>query len=169
MRSWSCLALALVLAACGDDVATGPDADLAPDGTTIALLDFGLTKELPPGFGDGVAAMIVKGMGGDLDGAVAAARSIGFELAGDPAAFHDLIRAFMGDNDRAKNALDALRASSLKGIPSDFTIIGRAFILLNGLSHRLAPGERLIAMAVARRLAGVGIGQNRRRSGSATS
>jgi ubiquinone biosynthesis protein len=125
---------------------------VAPDGKTIALLDFGLAKELPPGFADGAAAMIVKGMSGDLDGAVAAARSIGFELAGDPAAFQDLVRALMGDNDRAKNALDSLRAVSLKGIPSDFAIIGRAFILLNGLSHRLAPGERLIAAAVARHL-----------------
>lgn len=125
---------------------------VAPDGQTIALLDFGLAKELPPGFADGAATMIVKGMAGDLDGAVAAARSIGFELAGDPAAFQDLIRAFMGDNDRARNALDALRSASMKGIPSDFTIIGRAFILLNGLSHRLAPGERLIPMAIARQL-----------------
>jgi ubiquinone biosynthesis protein len=125
---------------------------VAPDGQTIALLDFGLAKELPPGFADGAAAMIVKGMAGDLDGAVAAARSIGFELQGDPAAFRDLVRALMGDNDRTKNALDSLRASSMKGIPSDFAIIGRAFILLNGLSHRLAPGERLIAQAVARQL-----------------
>jgi ubiquinone biosynthesis protein len=125
---------------------------VAPDGETIALLDFGLAKELPPGFGDGAAAMIVKGIAGDLDGAVAAARSIGFDLQGDPAAFGDLVRALMGDNDRARNALDSLRASSMKGIPSDFAIIGRAFILLNGLSHRLAPGERLIAQAVARQL-----------------
>lgn len=125
---------------------------VAPDGKTIALLDFGLAKALPPGFGDGAAAMIVKGMAGDLDGAVAAARSIGFEMAGDPAAFTDLVRALMGDNDRTRNALETLRAVSMKGIPSDFAIIGRAFILLNGLSHRLAPGERLIASAVARQL-----------------
>ncbi|MBZ0233456.1 MAG: AarF/ABC1/UbiB kinase family protein [Deltaproteobacteria bacterium] len=126
---------------------------VAPDRTTIILLDFGLAKELPPGFADGAATMIVKGMSGDLAGAIAAARSIGFETDGDPEAFRDLLRAFMGDNDRVRNALDALRSASLKGIPSDFAIIGRAFILLNGLSHRLAPGERLIASAVTRHLA----------------
>ncbi len=125
---------------------------VAPDGRTIVMLDFGLAKELPPGFGDGAAAMIVKGMRGDVDGAIAAARSIGFEATGDPDAFRDLVRALMGDNDRARHALDALRAASMKGIPSDFAIIGRAFILLNGLSHSLAPGERLIGLAVARRL-----------------
>ncbi|MBE7449045.1 MAG: AarF/ABC1/UbiB kinase family protein [Kofleriaceae bacterium] len=125
---------------------------VSPDHGTIVLLDFGLTKELPPGFGDGAAAMIVRGLSGDLDGAIAAARSIGFEATGDPEAFRDLVRALMGDNDRARHALDSLRAASVKGIPSDFAIIGRAFILLNGLSHRLAPGERLIASAVARRL-----------------
>jgi len=59
----------------------------------------------------------------------------------------------MGDNDRVRNALDAMRSASLKGIPSDFAIIGRAFILLHGLSHRLAPGERLIASALTRHLA----------------
>ncbi len=126
---------------------------VAPDRTTIILLDFGLAKELPPGFGDGAATMIVKGMSGDLPGAIAAARSIGFETDGDPEAFRDLLRAFMGDNDRVRNALDALKSASLKGIPSDFAIIGRAFILLNGLSHRLAPGERLISSAVMRHLA----------------
>lgn len=125
---------------------------VAPDGKTIALLDFGLAKELPPGFADGVAQLIVKAMAGDLDGAAAAARAIGFDFRGDPAAFRDLVRALMGDNDRARNALDSLRASSIKGMPSDFAIIGRVFILLNGLSHRLAPGERLIPMAVAQRL-----------------
>jgi ubiquinone biosynthesis protein len=126
---------------------------VAPDGTTIVLLDFGLSKELPPGFADGAAMMIVKGMSGDLAGAIAAARSIGFETDGDPEAFRDLLRAFMGDNTRVRNAIDALRSASLKGIPSDFAIIGRAFILLNGLSHRLAPGERLIASAVTKQLA----------------
>jgi ubiquinone biosynthesis protein len=126
---------------------------VAPDGTTIVLLDFGLAKELPPGFADGAATMIVKGMSGDIAGAIAAARSIGFETTGDPEAFRDLLRAFMGDNDRVRNALDALRSASLKGIPSDFAIIGRAMILLHGLSHRLAPGERLIASALTKQLA----------------
>lgn len=126
---------------------------VAPDQTTIVLLDFGLAKELPPGFADGVAAMIVKGMSGDVAGAMEAARSVGFQAEGEPEAFRDLLRALMGDNDRLRNALDAMRSASMKGIPSDFAIIGRAFILLNGLSHRLAPGERLIASSVTRHLA----------------
>jgi ubiquinone biosynthesis protein len=126
---------------------------VAPDGKTIVLLDFGLAKELPTGFADGAAAMIVKGMSGDMPGAIAAARSIGFVTDGDPDAFRDLLRALMGDNERLKNALDSLRSASMKGIPGDFTIVGRAFILLNGLSHRLAPGERLIAAAMTRHLA----------------
>jgi len=125
---------------------------LAPDRRTIVLLDFGMAKELPPGFGDGVATMIVKALAGDLDGAMVAARAIGFEAAGEPEAFRELVRALLGDNDRMRNALDSLRAASVKGIPADFALIGRALILLNGLSHRLAPGERLIASALARRM-----------------
>ncbi len=125
---------------------------VAPDGTTLVLLDFGLAKELQPGFATGAAAMIVKGMSGDLTGAIAAARSIGFEGTGDPENFRDMVRAMMGDNDRLRSAIEAMRASSMK-VPSDFTIIGRAFILLNGLSHRLAPGERLLAGALVKHLA----------------
>jgi ubiquinone biosynthesis protein len=98
-------------------------------------------------------------MSGDMPGAIAAARSIGFVTDGDPEAFRDLLRALMGDNERLKNALDSLRSASMKGIPGDFTIVGRAFILLNGLSHRLAPGERLIAAAMTRRLAPRVLGQ----------
>jgi len=125
---------------------------VAPDGETIVLLDFGLAKELPPGFADGIAAMIVKAIAGDLRGAVDAARAIGFDAAGDPEAFRDLIRMLMGDYDVARGALGALQASSLERIPSHFALIGRAFVLLNGLSHQLVPGERVIASALARQL-----------------
>ena len=119
---------------------------VAPDGETIVLLDFGLATELPAGFGDGVATMIASAMRKDLPAAVAAARAIGFDVPGDPAAFGDLVHMLMGDY---SNRLDAatLRASRIKA-PPQFVLIGRAMILLNGLSHLLVPGERIIAQAV---------------------
>ena len=126
---------------------------VAPDGRTIVLLDFGLAKELPPGFGAGAAAMLTRTVTGDVDGALAAARSIGFDIAGDPAAFRDLVRALLGDHDRGASALASLRAASVKGMPGDFAILARVFVLLSGLSHRLVPGERIIPLAVARHLA----------------
>jgi ubiquinone biosynthesis protein len=124
---------------------------VAPDGKTIVLLDFGLAKELPPGFADGVAAMIVKGLSGDVDGALEAARSVGFEADGSREAFTDLIKMLMGNYAAVtSNAMEVLAATSLRKVPSHFALIVRAFILLNGVSHMLVPGERVIPSAVAR-------------------
>jgi ubiquinone biosynthesis protein len=124
---------------------------VAPDGKTIIVLDFGLAKELPPGFADGAAAMIVKGLSGDVIGALNAARSIGFTADGDPAAFGDLIHVLMGNHARvAGDAMSVLSRTKLGNVPSHFALIGRTFILLNGVSHMLVPGERVIPGAVAR-------------------
>ena len=35
-------------------------------GTVIGLLDFGLAKELPPGFGADIAEMLTRGLAGDV-------------------------------------------------------------------------------------------------------
>lgn len=127
---------------------------VGPDGTTIVVLDFGLAKELPPGFADGAAMMIVKALAGDLDGAIAAAHTIGFEVGGDRAAFGDLIKLVMGNHAEVeRGAMDTLAATNLKKLPSHFALIGRTFILLNGISHMLVPGQRAIAATVARTLA----------------
>ena len=53
-------------------------------GTVIGLLDFGLAKELPPGFGAAVAEMLTRGLAGDVPGAAAAARRAGFEVRRRP-------------------------------------------------------------------------------------
>lgn len=127
---------------------------------TVGLIDFGLAKELPSGFAVGVATMIVKSMSGDADGSLEAARSIGFEIGGQsPEDFKALIMMLMGDYGAA-NVLGALKASPLDRVPSHFAIIGRVFLLLNGLSHRLVPGERIIANAIIRSLMAVAA-QNR--------
>lgn len=118
----------------------------------IGLIDYGLAKELPEGFARGVAAMIVKTMSGDGEGALQAAREIGFEIGGqNPEEFRKLVLMLMGDYG-ASDVIGILRASPLDHVPSHFAIIGRVFMLLNGLSHRLVPGERVIAMVVAKTL-----------------
>ena len=120
----------------------------------IALLDFGLAKELPAGFGAGVAAIIAGAMGGQPERAVAAARSIGFSIReGDPAGFVALIRALLGQYAADKGLLDLLQTGIVASVPSHFALIVRALILLNGLSHRLVPGQRIIAMSVAAQVA----------------
>jgi ubiquinone biosynthesis protein len=117
----------------------------------IALLDFGLAKELPSGFGAGVARMIAGAMGGDAPSAVAAARSIGFSIReGDPARFVELIRMILGEYGAGGRGLVAvLQTGVVESVPSHFALVVRALVLLNGLSHRLVPDQRVIAMAVA--------------------
>lgn len=135
---------------------------IEPDGT-VGLIDFGLAKELPEGFSYGVATMIVKSMSGDGDAALEAARSIGFEVGGQsPDDFRQLIFMLMGDYS-SSNVFGALKESPIDRVPSHFTIIGRVLLLLNGLSHRLVPGERVIANAFVKGMMGV-ISQQREKS-----
>jgi ubiquinone biosynthesis protein len=124
---------------------------VASDGT-IGLIDYGLAKELPEGFSEGVATMIVKTMSGDGAAALEAARSIGFEIGGQsPDEFRKLMLMFMGDYGQ-EDVMGILKESPLEHVPSHFAIIGRVFMLLNGLSHRLVPGERVIASVMAKTL-----------------
>lgn len=121
---------------------------------SIGLLDFGLAKELPDGFATGVATMIVKTMSGDGQAVLTAARAIGFEIeSDDPTKFQQLLQMLLGDYGGATRALDLIEGTSIKSVPSHFTLIVRSMVLLNGVSHMLVPGERIIALAMTRALA----------------
>jgi cytochrome P450 len=118
-------------------------------GTVIGLLDYGLAKELPPGFGAAVAEMLSSGLAGDVPAAVAAARRAGFEVRDDQAtAFPALLLAFFGDRDEMMNAEQLIAETPITRVPSHFGLILRVMLLLNGLSHRLAPGQLLIQRAM---------------------
>ncbi|MFN0250950.1 MAG: ABC1 kinase family protein [Kofleriaceae bacterium] len=126
---------------------------LVLDDGRLGLLDFGLAKELPPGFSRSAATMIASAMAGDAQKAVAAAREIGFviddEVAGDLLA---LVRTLLGDNKNAGQLLQHVRRGRLE-IPSHFTLIIRVLVILSGVSHTLVPGERVIGGALASALA----------------
>ena len=118
-------------------------------GTVIGLLDFGLAKELPPGFGAAVAEMFTRGLAGDPAGAVAAARRAGFEVRDDQAtALPALMLALLGDRDEMLNAEALIAETPITKVPSHFGLIVRCLLLLNGLSHRLAPGQLQIQRAL---------------------
>jgi ubiquinone biosynthesis protein len=124
-----------------------------PDGR-IGLLDFGLAKELPPGFARLVATMMVSSMIGDAPAALAAAEELGFDTAGlRPESLRTLMLMMVGDTDTEAGFFDILGDSRLNRIPEDFALVGRTLILLNGLSHRLAPGRRLIQAELLKHLA----------------
>ena len=118
----------------------------------IGLLDFGLCKELPRDFAADAAAMILRGASGDGEGALEAARRLGFDVEGvDPRAGAAFMGLLMGQPvpDGAP-LLGLLRANRVARIPEDFGLVVRTLVLLNGLSHALAPGERLIQAELAR-------------------
>jgi len=123
-------------------------------GTVIGLLDFGLAKELPPGFGDAVAEMLSRALAGDVPAAVAAARRAGFDVRDDQAlALPSLVLAMLGDRDEMLGADRLVAETPIAKIPSHFGLIVRVMMLLNGLSHRLAPGQLIIQRAFVEVLA----------------
>ena len=123
-------------------------------GTVIGLLDFGLAKELPPRFGAAVAELVTRGLAGDVPAAAAAARRAGFEVHDDQAtALPGLILVMLGDRDEQSNALQLVAETPITRVPSHFGLIMRVMLLLNGLSHRLAPGQLLIQRALVEALA----------------
>lgn len=124
-----------------------------PDGR-LGVLDFGLAKELPAGFGAAVATMLVRALAGDSAGAIAAARRAGFEVGDDQAsAVPALVLALFGDREDERSVPALLATTPIRRIPSHFALIARVMILLNGLSHRLAPGRFLVQRALIEELA----------------
>ncbi len=123
-------------------------------GTVIGLLDFGLAKELPEGFGAAVAEMLTRALAGDVPAAVAAARRAGFDVRDDQAtALPSLVLAMLGDRDEMLHADSLVAETPIAKIPSHFGLIVRVMMLLNGLSHRLAPGQLVIQRALVEVLA----------------
>jgi ubiquinone biosynthesis protein len=126
---------------------------LVMPGPVIGLLDFGLAKELPDGFATSVAAMIVRGLAGDAAGAAAAAEAAGFELSSrDPALILGMLRRLLGQRDETE-LRELLENNPIARVPSHFALIARVMILLNGLSHTLAPAEGRIQRTLLRELA----------------
>ncbi|MBW2386900.1 MAG: AarF/ABC1/UbiB kinase family protein [Deltaproteobacteria bacterium] len=120
----------------------------------IGLLDFGLCKQLPRGFSRDIAQMMVCAMIGDTDAAVQAADHLGFETDEiRPEHLRSLMLSVIGDSDGEESVFDILGQSRIRRIPEDFALVIRTLILLNGLSHRLAPRRRLIQAELIQHLA----------------
>lgn len=115
----------------------------------IGLLDFGLAKELPEGFGEGVARLLGAASRGDRPAALRAAREIGFRIeSGDPDAFARLLAIVLGARHDLAELRSAALGSAVDGVPPDIALVFRTLVLLNGLSERLAPGERRIPLRI---------------------
>ncbi|MBI1814421.1 MAG: AarF/ABC1/UbiB kinase family protein [Deltaproteobacteria bacterium] len=118
-----------------------------PDGQ-IVLLDFGLAKDLPPGFGLGLFELMFSMMTMNETAMLKAFDALGFETkTGDPRwlveVAHRMVdlsgRRFEGEftEDMTQELFNAVRENPVVKVPSDFVLVGRAFGLLSGIAHTL--------------------------------
>ena len=122
-----------------------------PDGRLV-LLDFGLAKELPPGFREGIGALTAAIVRGDRAAVAAAFRALGFRTRGAS----DESLAWLGDaflgwalksgrayadpemvNRFSAELPGVMRANPLIAIPGDVLLIGRVLGLLSGIGKQL--------------------------------
>ncbi len=137
---------------------------LVLEGGTLGLLDFGLCKELPPGFARDAARFVMQGLSGDAEGLARSAAALGFDVEGsDAEAVLGLLRTVLGGAPGARGQGEGpgtaagvpalLRRSRLRTVPPDIALVVRTLVLLAGLSHDLAPGEQALQAELLLRLA----------------
>jgi predicted unusual protein kinase regulating ubiquinone biosynthesis (AarF/ABC1/UbiB family) len=134
-----------------------------PDGRVVphfVLLDFGLSKELPDGFGYGLFNLMFALMTTNEAAMVRAFIELGFETKnGDPSTFLLVAKAmnrraqggkFKGEftDEVTEDLFNTIRENPVVKVPSDFVLVGRAFSLLSGIAHTLG-GQANVLNAMA--------------------
>ena len=115
----------------------------------FVLLDFGLSKELPDGFGYGLFNLMFALMTTNEGAMVRAFGELGFETKnGDPRTLLLIAKAmnrraaggqFRGEftDEVTQDLFNTIRENPVVKVPSDFVLVGRAFSLLSGIAHTL--------------------------------
>jgi ubiquinone biosynthesis protein len=125
---------------------------LVQPGPRLVLLDFGLAKDFPPGFQEGITRLASAIIMQDRPGVVAAFRDLGFRTRNpDGDSLVALGDAFLGQVVRSgkayadqelidtfnKDLAEALRANPLVDAPSDILLVVRVMGLLSGIGKQL--------------------------------
>jgi ubiquinone biosynthesis protein len=126
----------------------------------IVVLDFGLSKELPEGFGLGLFELMFSLMTFNEAAMVRAFGELGFRSkTGDTGTFVLLARrmvsrsdsgAFEGEftEEMTGELFEAIREDPVAEVPSDFVLVARVFSLLSGIAHTLGSRANILqAMA----------------------
>jgi predicted unusual protein kinase regulating ubiquinone biosynthesis (AarF/ABC1/UbiB family) len=128
----------------------------------IVLMDFGLAKELPEGFGLGLFELMFSMMTLNESAMIRAFEELGFETrSGDSQTFVLIARRMMRRSESGRfegefteqmtdELFEAIRENPVVRVPSDFVLVGRVFSLLSGIAHTLGHRANVLeAMGVA--------------------
>ena len=122
----------------------------------FTLLDFGLAKALPEGFGMGIFELMFSMMTFNESAMLRAFRELGFETrtGGEQTLLYIAQRmisrsdtgSFQGEftEEMTDEMFDAIRENPVVKVPIDFVLVARAFSLLSGIAHTL--GSRANAL-----------------------
>lgn len=125
---------------------------LVQPGPRLVLLDFGLAKDFPPGFREGVMRVTSAIVGGDKAEIASAFRAIGFRTRHDSDESLAMIgEMFLGyalrtgkayaDGEMIKHFNShlpaAMKSNPLTEVPSDILLVGRVMGLLSGIGKQL--------------------------------
>jgi len=129
---------------------------VTPDRKLI-LLDFGLSKELPEGYGLGLFELMFSMMTLNESAMVRAFQELGFQTkTGDTNTFLLIARrmlsrsetgAFEGEftEEMTDELFEAIREDPVVQVPSDFVLVGRVFSFLSGIAHTLGHRANVLA------------------------
>jgi predicted unusual protein kinase regulating ubiquinone biosynthesis (AarF/ABC1/UbiB family) len=123
---------------------------MATEKGEIIVLDFGLSKELPEGFGLGLFELMFSMMTLNEAAMIRAFKELGFATkSGDGGkTFVAIARRMLRRSDTGRfegefteemtgELFDAIREDPVVSVPSDFVLVGRVFSLLSGIAHTL--------------------------------
>jgi ubiquinone biosynthesis protein len=123
----------------------------------IVVLDFGLSKELPDGFGLGLFELMFSLMTFNETAMLRAFDELGFRSkTGDPTTFLLIARRMVRRSDSGSfegefteemtdELFNAIREDPVAEVPSDFVLVARVFSLLSGIAHTLGSRANVLA------------------------